>query len=139
MSIRLNKVIKECNVGLQTVVDFLKQKGFEVQASLSERITDEQYELLKKEFGADKNLRNAAEKLIQDRQKEKKPVVKEVKPQPEEIKTTIPENMRPQIVTKGHIDLNAKPATPQAPAAPKVEEPKEEVKKEEPKQEAPAK
>lgn len=141
MSIRLNKVIKECNVGLQTVVDFLKQKGFEVQASLSERITDEQYELLKKEFGADKNLRNAAEKLIQDRQKEKKPVVKEVKPQPEEIKTTIPENMRPQIVTKGHIDLNAKPATPQAPAAPKVEEPKEEVKpavEEKPQQTAPA-
>ena len=141
MSIRLNKVIKECNVGLQTVVDFLKQKGFEVQASLSERITDEQYELLKKEFGADKNLRNAAEKLIQDRQKEKKPVVKEVKPQPEEIKTTIPENMRPQIVTKGHIDLNAKPAAPQAPAAPKVEEPKEEVKpavEEKPQQTAPA-
>ena len=141
MSIRLNKVIKECNVGLQTVVDFLKQKGFEVQASLSERITDEQYELLKKEFGADKNLRNAAEKLIQDRQKEKKPVVKEVKPQPEEIKTTIPENMRPQIVTKGHIDLNAKPAAPQVPAAPKVEEPKEEVKpavEEKPQQTAPA-
>ena len=141
MSIRLNKVIKECNVGLQTAVDFLKQKGFEVQASLSERITDEQYELLKKEFGADKNLRNAAEKLIQDRQKEKKPVAKEVKPQPEEIKTTIPENMRPQIVTKGHIDLNAKPAAPQAPAAPKAEEPKVEVKpavEEKPQQAAPA-
>ena len=138
MSIRLNKVIKECNVGLQTAVDFLKQKGFEVQASLSERISDEQYELLKKEFGADKNLRNAAEKLLQDRQKEKKPVAKEVKPQPEEIKTTIPDNMRPQIVTKGRIDLEAKPAAPKAPekpaepVAPKAEEPKvapkEEVK-----------
>ncbi|MBR2862708.1 MAG: translation initiation factor IF-2 [Bacteroidaceae bacterium] len=141
MSIRLNKVIKECNVGLQTAVDFLKQKGFEVQASLSERISDEQYELLKKEFGADKSLRNAAEKLIQDRLKEKKPAVKEPKPQPEEIKTVIPGDMRPQIVTKGHIDLDAKPAAPKAPektetpVAPKAEEPKvapkEEVKVEE--------
>ena len=141
MSIRLNKVIKECNVGLQTAVDFLKQKGFEVQASLSERISDEQYELLKKEFGADKSLRNAAEKLIQDRLKEKKPAVKEPKPQPEEIKTVIPGDMRPQIVTKGRIDLDAKPAAPKAPekteppVAPKAEEPKvapkEEVKVEE--------
>lgn len=155
MSIRLNKVIKECNVGLQTAVDFLKQKGFEVQASLSERISDEQYELLKKEFGADKSLRNAAEKLIQDRLKEKKPAVKESKPQPEEIKTVIPGDMRPQIVTKGRIDLDAKPAAPKAPekpaapVAPKAEEPKAtpkvEVKVEEkpaveekPKQAAPA-
>ena len=63
MSIRLNKVIKEFNVGLQTVVDFLGKKGFTINASPSEKISDEQYELLRKEFGADKVLRNEAEKM----------------------------------------------------------------------------
>lgn len=48
MSIRLNKIIREFNVGIGTIVDFLREKGFEVNASPSEKITDEQYEILKK-------------------------------------------------------------------------------------------
>ncbi|HRF85230.1 MAG TPA: translation initiation factor IF-2 [Alloprevotella sp.] len=135
MSIRLNKVIKEFNVGLQTVVDFLGKKGFSINASPSEKITDEQYELLRKEFGADKDLRTEAEKLLQNRQKEKRPAIREKKaPVEEVIRTTVPEDMRPQFVVKGTIDLNASrpekpsaPATePQAPKAPQPEEKKEE-------------
>lgn len=107
MSIRLNKVIKEFNVGLQTLVDFLAKKGYQVKASPSEKITDEQYELLRQEFGADKDLRNEAEKMIQNRQKEKV----EKKNTPEVIETKVPDEMRPQVVVKGTIDLNpiAKP------------------------------
>lgn len=111
MSIRLNKVTKEYNVGLQTVVDFLREKGFEVNASPNEKITDEQHELLRLEFGADKALRNKAEALFQNRQKEKR-ALPPAKKAVEEIKTTIPEELRPQIVTKGRIDLEAKPASP---------------------------
>ena len=111
MSIRLNKVIKEFNVGLQTVVDFLGKKGFTINASPSEKISDEQYELLRKEFGADKVLRNEAEKMLQSRQKKK--VQKETAPA-EVIETRVPKDMRPQIVIKGSIDLNAKPGTPTA-------------------------
>jgi len=110
MSIRLNKVIKEYNVGLQTVVDFLQAKGYEIKASPSEKITDEQHEMLRQEFGADKALRSKAEELIQNRQKEKRVPSSANKVQVAEIKTVVPEELRPQIVTKGHIDLNAKPA-----------------------------
>ena len=111
MSIRLNKVIKEFNVGLQTVVDFLGKKGFEINPSPSEKITDDQYDLLRKEFGADKDLRDEAEKMLQSRQKEKV----QKKPAPTEvIETRIPEEMRPQVTVKGTIDLNAKPAAPEA-------------------------
>ncbi len=142
MSIRLNKVIKELNVGLQTLVDHLKHKGHEVNASPSASITDEQYELLKKAFGADKDLRNQAEKLIQNRKTEKKPVQKEKKPEPEVIKTAVPEELRPQVVTVGRIDLNAKPA-PAKEEQPKAEEKPqpEPIKVEEPapvKEETPA-
>ena len=117
MSIRLNKVIKEFNVGLQTLVDFLAKKGHTVNASPSEKISDEQYELLRKEFGADKDLRNEAEKMLQSRQKEKV----EKKAAPEVIETKVPEDLRPQVVVKGSIDLNP---------APKVKEPVAEVKPE---------
>lgn len=110
MSIRLNKVIKEFNVGLQTVVDFLAKKGHQVNAAPSEKITDEQYDLLRMEFGEDKNLRSAAEKMIQSRMKDKEKTPKK-SVAPEMIETKVPENMRPKVVVKGVVDLEAKPAT----------------------------
>ncbi|MCI6823062.1 MAG: translation initiation factor IF-2 [Bacteroidales bacterium] len=122
MSIRLNKAIKEFNVGLQTIVDFLGKKGHKINALPSEKIDDKQYELLKEEFGADKMLRNKAEELLQNRQKDKRPAAKEQKPEPQVVETTVPEEMKPQIVTKGKIDLNhlggePKPAAKEEPAA----------------------
>ena len=107
-SIRLNKVIKEFNVGLQTIVEFLQSKGITVEANPSEKISNEQYELLKKEYGADKELRGEVDKQKQDRQKEKNKAKKAPAASAEVIKTEIPESMRPQIKTKGHIDLDAK-------------------------------
>ena len=112
MSIRLNKVIKEFNVGLQTVVDFLTTKGFEVKASPSEKISDAQYDLLRQEFGADRDLRTEAEKMIQNRQKEK--IQKEKKASRKdvatEIKTENPTELRPKVKVMGTIDLNQKKA-----------------------------
>ena len=112
MSIRLNKVIKEFNVGLQTVVNFLTTKGFEVKASPSEKISDAQYDLLRQEFGADRDLRTEAEKMIQNRQKEK--IQKEKKASRKdvatEIKTEIPTELRPKVKVMGTIDLNQKKA-----------------------------
>ena len=121
MSIRLNKAIKEFNVGLQTIVDFLGKKGYKINAVPSEKIDDKQYELLKEEFGADKMLRNKAEELLQNRQKDKRPAAKEQKPEPQVVETTVPEEMKPQIVTKGKIDLDnlggePKPAAKHEPA-----------------------
>ena len=46
MSIRLNKVTKECNVGLQTVVEVLQKKDFEgIEANPNKKISEEQYEI----------------------------------------------------------------------------------------------
>ena len=118
MSIRLNKVIKEFNVGLQTVVDFLAKKGHKVNASPSEKIDDAQYELLRKEFGSDKDLKNEAEKLFQDRQKEKEKekAQKKAAAAAEMIETTVPEELRPKVVVKGTVDLNSRPTPAPAPA-----------------------
>ena len=124
MSIRLNKVIKEFNVGLQTVVDFLTTKGFEVKASPSEKISDAQYDLLRQEFGADRDLRTEAEKMIQNRQKEK--IQKEKKASRKdvatEIKTEIPTELRPKVKVMGTIDLNQKKADGKTSAQKKVKD-----------------
>ena len=128
MIIRLNKVIKEFNVGLPTVVDFLAKKGHSVNASPNEKITDEQYELLRKEFGADKDLRTEAERILQNRQKEKNNKEKVKKAAPEVIETTVPDEMRPQLKVKGSIDLSAKPTPAEQPETIAVQQPAEEKK-----------
>ena len=42
--IRLNKVLREFNVSLDRVVDFLKTKGFEIDARPTTKISNEIYE-----------------------------------------------------------------------------------------------
>lgn len=67
--IRLNKVTKECNVGLQTAVEFLQKKGFgDVEANPNAKITQEQYDLLVAEFKNDQGLRRDADQLSIKRQ-----------------------------------------------------------------------
>lgn len=67
MSIRLNKVTKECNVGLQTAVEFLQKKGFnDIEANPNTKITDEQYDMLVAEFKKDKGLRDDAASTASD-------------------------------------------------------------------------
>lgn len=48
MSIRLNKICKEYNVGLNQVVEILSQHGIEVNPSLATKITDEQLVVIQK-------------------------------------------------------------------------------------------
>ncbi|MDR0798890.1 MAG: translation initiation factor IF-2 [Dysgonamonadaceae bacterium] len=111
MSIRLNKVTRNLNVGLSTVVEFLQKKGFPTEENPNTKISDEEYELLVKEFNKDKDLKRESEKISQERHsKERKESVavagydnpKKV----EEIKTEIPEESKPRFNMIGKIDLD---------------------------------
>ena len=68
MTIRLNKVTRDLNVGITTVVEFLQKKGYTIEANPNTRITDEQYAMLVKEFSKDKDLKIKSEKIFQERQ-----------------------------------------------------------------------
>jgi translation initiation factor IF-2 len=76
MGIRLNKVLSELNIGLQTAVDFLKNKKslgeIREDANLSTKISDEQYEALVNEFKGDKDVKSEAGKIFTKKAKEKK-------------------------------------------------------------------
>ena len=99
MSIRLNKAIKEFNVGLQNIVDFLNANGGALKGDPNEKINDEQYALLQKQFGADKALHDEAAKIFSKPEKPKKEeavaepvVVEEVAPAaPEKVEEPVKE------------------------------------------------
>ncbi len=144
MGVRLNKVLSELNIGLQTAVDFLKKKSelgdIKDDATPNTKISDEQYEALVGEFNGDKAVKTKADMLFPKKPKEKK-VEKKPAPAAEEL---LEKGPLPQFKTVGKIDLDtvgkAKPTPkpePVAAAEPEKPEPepvKEEVPAEEPAQ-----
>ena len=148
MGVRLNKVLSELNIGLQTAVDFLKKKSslgeIKDDATTNTKISDEQYEALVNEFSTDKAVKTKAEMLFAKKPKPEKKVEK-----PVEKKATVPADelldSHPQFKPVGKIDLESigKPkAAPKAEpepvvaAEPQVEE-EPEVEIEEPVAETP--
>lgn len=138
MTIRLNKVTRDLNVGITTVVEFLQKKGYTIEASPNAKITEEQYAVLVKEFSTDKNFKIESEKFSQERQNKDRNKASisiegfESKKEKEEVvKTVIPEEARPKLKQVGKIDLdNLNKKT-----APKVVEPVAKVIEQTPKAE----
>lgn len=133
MTIRLNKVTRDLNVGITTAVEFLEKKGFKVEANPNTKITDEQFDLLKKEFSNDKDLRSKAEKFSLNRQNKDRRnmgtvAIEGYEPKKEEpkavdeYKTVVPDEARPKFKQVGKINLDQLNQCSQ-PAAPKTTEP----------------
>ena len=126
MKIRLNKVQKELNLGLSTIVEFLQKKGIEIKEDPNAVVPEEGYEMLIQEFSADKKARIQSDNFTKERQNrekpkaapvvEEKPVVKEPvaqapavevkKPEPAPAKEA-PVKEQPTIKVTGKIDLDA--------------------------------
>ncbi len=146
MGVRLNKVLSELNIGLQTAVDFLKNKKElgEVKEEMTSntKISDEQYQALVDEFSGDKAVKTQADKIFVKKVKEKK-VEKAEKAEKVEKKITLTEELmdqRPQFKPVGKINLDSigkKPvakeepmAEPETTAESPVKEPEVEIKEE---------
>lgn len=127
-SIRLNKVLRELNISLDRVVEFLAQKNIEVEARPTTKITSEVYNVLLDEFETDKSKKDASHEVGEVKRKEKENlrIIQEQKEQErldliakkEALKTNRVALEKPKSL--GKIDLEAlkKPA---------VVKPKEEV------------
>ncbi len=76
MGVRLNKVLSELNIGLQTAVDFLKNKKelgeVKEEMTTNTKISDEQYQALVGAFSGDKAVKTQAEMIFAKKAKEKK-------------------------------------------------------------------
>ena len=119
MSIRLNKALRELNIGLQTAVEFLEKKSElgEVKGEPSFKLSDAQYQALVEAFQQDAEVRNQAEKIFQKKPKEKKRTPEAKEERVEEVVETASSQQRYKPL--GKIDLSVfdkKPAAKNADA-----------------------
>ena len=121
MPIKISKVIKDLNVGAETIRGFLEKKNIAVDPGVNARIEDSVYDMLIKEFRPDMEQRLKADDASKERMKGKE---KSKERKVEDIPTEIP-GQKPKILGKVDLDSIGKPA-------PKAEEPKQEEPKAEP-------
>ena len=113
-SIRLNKVLRELNISLDRAVEFLAQKGVDVEARPTTKITKEVYTTLLDEFETDKSKKVASHEISEEKRKEKEDlrVIQEKKEQDrldqiakrEELKSNLVDIEKPKSL--GKIDLD---------------------------------
>ncbi len=122
-NIRIGKVLKEFNIGMGTLVEFLHKKGINIDSNPGAKLTADQYALVAKEFKKEQIVKEESKKVaIKVKDITEKESKEEKEPEPEKellIKTSTPEVKGPKVLYK--IDLDK----------PKSEPKTEEVKKEE--------
>ena len=131
--IRLIRVAKEFNVGLNTITDFLHRKGIEIDSSPNTLVDADTYAVLEKEFGKNRpsgsELDTIREKINKKTSVSIEPEAKPKEEKPKEEKRIIEvkeDIVQPKVL--GKIDLE-----PKKKATPKKETPKAEPKKATPK------
>jgi translation initiation factor IF-2 len=118
--IRLASVAKELNVGISNIVDHLHAKGFkDVASTPNTKLSEEQYDVLLRDFRSDIVTKEKAEQISIGKRKEEELSIKEFIKKEEEVLSLRKEEVEaPKVI--GKIDLDPKPVV-------KVEEIKEEV------------
>ena len=116
--IRLSKLTKQFSIGLARLVDFLNEKGANVDMNPNAKISDEYLPAIEAKFGEDQKLKKDSEKVtiklkeIIEMGSKKKVAAREEEDVPEK-----------EVVIKSNVLVEEKPAVQETPA-PK-EEPKE--------------
>lgn len=77
---RLNAVVKELNVGMQTLVEHLAKKGHSVDAKPTTKLSDEQYNILLNDFHSEKKTKEESKQLSQNKVKPKDVTIEQAKP-----------------------------------------------------------
>ncbi|WP_297332137.1 translation initiation factor IF-2 [Flavobacterium sp.] len=137
-AIRINKVLRELNISLDRAVEYLKDKGYSIEASPNAKISGEERDTLYRQFSADKGKKEASLEVSEEKRKEKEALRMERERELEEKRKQDEEKQRQEVikakaslsgpVAVGKIDLNPKKAqepSSDAPAA--TEQPKAET------------
>ncbi|MDR3183841.1 MAG: translation initiation factor IF-2 [Prevotellaceae bacterium] len=140
-TIRINKVVKEFNIGISTLVEFLKKKGFEVEASPNAKISAEEYRLAQIEFDKEVTLKEESRKVIL-KVKEKPEAIsiddlKNKKKEEEEVEEIIIKTTQVERPVIKPVEKAAE-APKKAPEAPEAKGEKEKEVAPEPEEEKPA-
>lgn len=116
-TIRINKVLRELNISLDRAVESLAEKGFQVEARPTTKISQQEYELLLDAFQTDRSKKEASHEVFEEKRKEKEAILeqaqKEAEPKPEAPKAepvVRAQGKLSGLKTVGKIDLDPKPA-----------------------------
>ncbi len=115
---RLSQVARKLNVGRNTIVDFLSDKGYEVDRSPNGKISGEQYDILAKEFAASAHEKEEASHLTIGTKIAEEPT-------PEPVVTTPPAPVE-EVVEAPKVEPQPEPTPEPEPAVEEVAETKEE-------------
>ncbi len=113
--VRINKVLKDFNIGLGTLVEFLTKQGIDIEASLNAKISADAYDKVANEFGNEQKLKELSKKVAIK--------IKEIT-EKESAKETQEEEMVQEVLIKSNTTAKT-PVIPVPEPAPVV---KEEVK-----------
>ncbi len=112
-TIRLNKVLRELNISIDRVADFLESKGHTIEKRPTTKISKDLYSLLCDEFQIDADKKIASKEVVEAKNKEKEEIREKherqqedsIKPQSEIIKAS---SKVVQFKKLGKIDLDPK-------------------------------
>ena len=115
-TIRLNKVLRELNISIDRVADFLESKGHTIEKRPTTKISKDLYSLLCDEFQIDADKKIASKEVVEAKNKEKEEIREKqerqqedsIKPQSEIIKAS---SKVVQFKKLGKIDLEPKKET----------------------------
>jgi len=109
-TIRLSKVVKEFNIGIGNILEFLAKKGFTVDSNPNAKITAEQYGLLSKEFQSEKSVKEESRRVsLMTPKKEVTPVEEESTKKENEPDLIIKDsNNNAEIVQKPEVETKKK-------------------------------
>jgi len=132
---RLNLILREFNISLERAVDYLKEKGIEIESNPNTKITGDIYSVLFDEFASDADRKKASIEVGEEKRKEKEAIKLEI--EKEEQKRKLEEEAKKAEIIRakavlsgpkqvGMIDLNPKKSTKQEPKK-EEEQPKPEI------------
>ena len=112
-TIRLNKVLRELNISIDRVADFLESKGHKIEKRPTTKISKDLYDLLCDEFHIDADKKIASKEVVEAKNKEKEKIrEKQERDQEKYTNRTEPEIIKAsskvvQFKKLGKIDLDS--------------------------------
>jgi len=119
-SIKLIKAVKELNIGMGTIVDFLATKGYKVDKHPMAKLDSDMYTTLLKEFSADKIIKEEAKQIAIGKIRKDEPGFIPEKPNETPRRSRDFENE--EILIKGATNFVPPVEKPKAVEQPKTEE-----------------
>lgn len=122
-SINLIKAVKELNIGMNTIVDFLNAKGYKIQKNPMAKLDGDMYSALLKEFAADKIIKEEAKQISIGKIRKEEPAV--VPDRPVEARRSRDFENEEILIKNIHHYTPPAAERPKAPEPPKPAKPEE--------------